>query len=409
MASSLVELLQPQVVLDVISRLKEGRGPLASWLGFQPSGFDPETVSVSGPNTYRDGSVRNVTYRVFDYTRVPMKLRAPGTGPATVAQNPMGVNTVSIARFHQKITLNYEFLGQLSPMIGPNSMIDPGGRDYIKRQTNFLGQQANNSVETLAAGMMRDSLYVIFSGDDQILSFTAPTGTQVGFQISYGIPAGNKGQLPNQMGTNVGGGNLLTVSWDNPNAPIISDIQSIVAAYKLLSRYTMEHVWINSTLWASIVLNTQVRNTAGSANTPFAQFERVADAGMGGTAPEGSFHAILRGNPTIKWHFCDDAVTLGNTDVDLTYGTAPSTANLQKLIPDTMAIFAPTPTESWTRFALGGEYVVENPGMAGVLRVGWYFWPEYTTQPSAIELIGLLNAVPVLYIPAVIAPATVRF
>jgi hypothetical protein len=107
--------------------------------------FDPKTVTVSGPNTLRGtGSLRNVTYRIFDHTRVPMKARAPGTGPGTVAANPMGQNTVSVARFHQKIPLNYEFLGNLSPMIGPNSQVDQGGQNYIQQQTTFLAEQANN-------------------------------------------------------------------------------------------------------------------------------------------------------------------------------------------------------------------------------------------------------------------------
>ncbi len=74
-----------------------------------------------------------------------------------------------------------------------------------------------------------------------------------------------------------------------------------------------------------------------------------------------------------------------------------------------MAIFTTEPSPKWTRFYLGGEHVVENPGMPGVLRMGWYFWHEYVTQPSAVELISLLNGVPLLYIPGVVAPATVIF
>src|SRR6185436_9866132 len=96
-----------------------------------------------------------------------------------------------------------------------------------------------------------------------------------------------------------------------------------------------------------------------------------------------------------------------NTDIDPSYSTAPATATLAKLIPDNMAIFTTEPSPKWTRMYLGGEYVVENPGMNGVLRMGYYFWHEYVTQPSAVELIALLNAVPILYRPLVIAPATV--
>lgn len=413
MAATLTDFLLPQVVLDVISRLRKGRGPLGSWLGFQPKSFDPKTVAVNGPNTIRgSGSVRNVTYRIFDHTRVPLKARAPGQGPSTVAANPMGQNTVAISRFHAKIPLNYEFLGNLSPMIGPNSQIDPGGQSYIAQQTNFLGEQANNMVEMLSAGMMRDQLYFIVvpgvGGDDWLPSFTAPTAGQIGFQVSFGIPAGNKGQLPNQMGTNIGGGNLIQNTWANVGAGIISDLNNIKAAYALLSRYAMTDIWINSTLWANIVLNTSVRNTAGSANTPFSEYEREPEPGMDATGPSNKYRFVLRGAPDIRWHICDDALAL-NTDIDPSYGTAPSTATLSKLVPDNTAIFCTEPSSDWTRFHHGGEYVVENPGMPGMLRTGYYFWHEYVTQPSAIELIALLNAVPLLYIPAVIAPAQVVF
>jgi hypothetical protein len=404
MPASLTELLLPQVVLEVISRIKDGRGPLGSWLGFQPTSFDPATVSVRGPNTLMGtGSVRNVSYRIFDHTRVPMKARAPGTGPGTVAQNPMGSNQVAVARFHQKIPLNYELLGNLSPMVGPNSQVDEGGRSYIGQQTTFLAEQGNNMVEMMAAGMMRDSLYFVVSGDNWLPTFTAPSGSTVGFQVNFQIPAGNKGQ-GNMLGT----GNVITQTWANVDAPILSNIQSIVAAYAQLSRYTMTDVWINSLMWLNIITNTEVRNTAGSSMTPFAEFERVPERGMEDSGPSNKFMAVLRGNPTITWHFCDDTLAL-NTDIDPSYSTAPATATLAKLIPDNLAIFCTTPSPKWTRLYLGGEYVVENPGQVAALRMGWYFWHEYVTQPSAVELIALLNAVPLLYIPTVIAPLTVVF
>ncbi len=403
MAASLGELLLPQVVMDVISRLKRGRGPLGSWLGFQPDKFDPATVTLSGPNRLRGtGSVRNYTYRIFDHTRVVMKARAPATGPATVAQNPMGQNTVRIARWHQKIPLNYEMLGNLSPMIGPNSQIDPAGQNYIMQQTNFLGEQGNNAVEIMAAGMMRDSLWFIQQGDNWLPQFAAPTGTQVGFNVPFNIPAGNKNQL-NMLGA----GSLLTIPWNNPGATIIGDILSIIAAYKQLSRYPLTDIWINSLMWINIITNPQVRNTAGSSQEPFASFERVADGGMG-TPPDGTFTAMLRGLPVVKFHLCDDTLCL-DSDVDVSYSTAPAAANLQKLVPDNMAIFCTLPSREWMALYEGGEYVVENPGMPGALRMGWYLWHEYVTQPSAIELISLLNAVPALYVPNVLAPAIVVF
>lgn len=406
MAASLTELLLPQVVMEVVSRIKKGWGPLGAWLGFHGSTFDAKNVSLSGPRTLRgSGSVRNYTYRIFDNTRVPMKARAPGTGPATVSQNPMGQNTVSIARFHQKIPLNYEFLGNLSPMIGPNSQIDPGGQNYIAQQTSFLAQQGNMMVEMMAAGMLRDQLYFIVSGDNWLPTFTAPTGTTVGFQVPFNIPAGNKSQL-NMLGA----GNIIGTSWANVGAPIIEDIQQVIAAFAQISGYQLTTAWINSIMWINIVTNTQVRNLAGSANVPFAEFDREAVNNAQGPP---TYATVLRGQPTIKFRTCDNVIAL-NTDVDPSYATAPTgsvpaTATLAKEVPDTMCIFCTDPDNDWTRLYLGGEHVVENPGMPGALRMGWYFWHEYVTQPSAVELISLLNAVPALYIPGVVAPATVVF
>lgn len=403
MAASLTELLLPQVVLRVISRLRAGRGPIGAWLGWYPDRYNGvgDKVALSGPNTISgSGSVRNYTYRIFDYTRVPMKARAPGTGPATVAQNPMGQNTVSIARFHQKIPLNYEFLGNLSPMIGPNSQIDQGGQNYIGQQTSFLGQQANNMVEMMAAGMMRDSLYFIQSGDNWLPTFTAPTGTTVGFQVPFKIPTGNTGQL-NMLGT----GNLITAPWDNVGAPIIGDLLKVKAAYMQVSRYPLTDILINSLLWYNIIVNTSVRNTAGSANTPFAEYEMLPTGDMN-EAGTTAYRYRLRGDPTVTWHAIDDTLAL-STDVDPSYSTAPAAANLAKEVPDNTAIFTTKPARAWQALVHGGEYVVENPGQPGMFREGYYFWHEYVTQPSAVELIGLLNAVPALFVPGVVAPATV--
>lgn len=406
MPASLMELLSPQVVLRVVSRLKAGRGPLASWLGWQPTTYNEDTVSLSGPNTIRNGSVRNVTYRVFDHTRVPMRARAPGTGPATIPANPMGQNTVSIARFHQKVPLLYEFLGNLSPMIGPNSQVDEGGQNYITQQITYLAEQANNMVEVMAAAMLRDSLYFVYSGDNWLPTFTAPVAPLNGFQVKFNVPTGNTGQL-NMLGT----GNIITVGWNNVAASIVGQLQQIIAAYAQLSRFTMTEIWINSTMWLNVITNTEVRNLAGSANTPFAEFDSEEEPGMEGSGPANRYSAILRGQPTIRWHFCDDAVALsplstgGSADIDPIYTTYPATAlaTLAKLVPDNTAIFTTAPTRDWQSLMHGGEYVVENPGQPASLKVGYHFWKEFVTQPSALEILALLNAVPALFVPNVVA------
>jgi hypothetical protein len=400
MAVSLHELLQPQVILRVVSRIRPGQGRLGRWLGFQTSKYDPERVSLTGPNTVQ-GDTRYATFRIFDATRTVAQGRAPGTGPATIPVNPVGSVPVSCARFHMKIPLSYEELGNLSPIIGPNSVIDPGGQNYVQRMIGHIARRFNNVVELMASGMLQDNLFLNYQGDNIVATIGQLTGTNAfGFQVPFQVPAGNKSQL-NMLGS----GNLITVPWSNPNSLIIQQIMSIKAAFMQLSGYALTDVWVNSPTWYRVLVNTEVRNTAGSANTPFAEYDNVPERGFDGE-PTGDFEAILRADPTITWHITDE-VLVTNSDVDPSYGTAPSTATLTKMVPDNTAFFLTRPSPEWAQLYHGGEYVVENPGMPGVLRRGYHFWHEYVTQPSAVDLIGLLNAVPLLYVPKVIAPATV--
>ncbi len=399
--ATLQELLLPQVILRVISRIRNGQGMLGRWLGFQPDRFDNDTVALSGPNTMTGSStVRTVTYRIFDNTRVVAKGRAPGTGPATVARNEMGQATVSVARFHQKIPMLYEDLGNLSPIIGPNSQVDPGGQNFIMMHETFLARQFNMMIEMMAAGMLRDQLYFKQVGDNWLPQFTDPTiGGGFGFQIPFQIPAGNKNQL-----NMLGGGNILTIPWSNPGAPILTDLGSIEAAFAQLSGYSLTDIFVNSISWNNVLLNNQIRQVGGSSNTVFAEFDRSPETFMDGQ-PSNQYKAVLRALPQITWHLDNDVVAT-NTDIDPSYANAPSSAVLAKLIPDTMAIMCTQASSDWTQLYYGGEHVVENPGMPAIQRMGYYFWKEYVTQPSAVELIALLNAIPILYVPKAVCPAT---
>jgi hypothetical protein len=411
MAISLHEMLQPQVILRVVSRIRQGQNRLGRWLGFHPTGYNAETVSLTGPNIVQ-GDTRYATFRYFDWARTVGIATSPGTGPISVAPNPTGDTRVTCARFHMKIPLLYEDLGNLSPIVGPNSNIDQMGQDYVMRQVQHLTRRMNNTVELMSTGMLQDSLYFVFAGGGAgggsatgvriWPQLAAPTASQVGFQVPFQIPAGNKNQL-NMLGT----GNIITIPWNNLAAPLMKNLAQIEAAFAQLSGYSVTDTWLNSLMWYNVILNTEVRNTAGSANTPFAEFDRVPEKGADGE-PTGEFYMILRGYPEIRWHITNHVLVL-NSDIDPSYATAPAAANIVKMVPDNMVFFCTTPSSEWTQMYNGGEPVVENPGMPAVLRRGYYFWKEYVTQPSAVDLLALLNAVPLLFIPKAAAPATVVF
>lgn len=395
---SLHSLLTPQVILKAVSRVRKFQGRLGRWLGFQPNRFNPDMVSLEGPNT-RYGDTRFATFRLDDVTRVVGKARAPGTGPASVAVNPVGDVRVSCARFHEKVRLLGEFLGNLSPIIGPNSQIDVGGQSYIARQTVHLAEKYNNTIELMTTGMMQDNLYFQMSGDNLLPVIGAPSGSDVGVQVPFQMPSGNKNQL-NILGT----GNIVLVGWQNVGAPIIKNILQIHAATTQLCGYQPRHIWLNSLLWYNILLNTEVRNTAGSSNTPFAQYDRVQETASDGM-PMPEFAAQLRGIPWVTFHVADDVLVTGG-DVDPSWSTSSGTTTV-KVCPDNTAMFAPDPSPDWTEMYLGGEYVSENAGQPMQLRRGYTFWKEWVTQPSCIELIALMNMLPLLYVPKALAFGTV--
>lgn len=401
MTVALHSLLTPQVILRAVSRIRKHQGRLGRWVGFQPNRFNPDVVSLEGPNT-RYGDTRFATYRLDDVTRVVAKARAPGTGPASVPPNPVGDVRVSCARFHEKVRLLGEFLGNLSPIIGPNSQIDTGGQSYIARQITHLSEKYNNTIELLTMGMFQDNLYFQLSGDNLLPVIGAPTAPNLGFQIPFQIPAGNKNQL-DLLGT----GNIIQIGWQNASAPLIKNCLQIQAAMTQLSGYQPRHIWMNSITWYNVLLNTEVRNTAGSANTPFAEYDRVPEMAMDGM-PMPEFAAQLRGIPWLSWHIADDVVVTG-TDTDPTW-TSSSGGTTQKVIPDSKAIIAPDPSSDWTEMYQGAEYISENAGQPMNLKRGYTFWREWVTQPSCIELIALMNCLPLLYVPkAVCFPTLAGF
>lgn len=404
MAVSLHSLLTPQVILKAVSRIRKFQGRLGRWIGFQPNRYNPDNVSLEGPNV-RYGDTRFATFRLDDVTRVVGKARAPGTGPASVPTNPVGDVRISCARFHEKVRLLGEFLGNLSPIIGPNSQIDTGGQSYIARQTVHLAEKYNNTIELLTIGMFQDNLYFQMAGDNLLPVIGAPSGSNIGFQIPFQIPSGNKNQL-NLLGT----GNIIQIGWQNTGAPLIKNCLQIQAAMTQLSGYQPRHVWMNSIQWYNVLLNAEVRNTAGSANTPFAEYDRVSENGVDGL-PQPEFAAQLRGIPWLTWHIADDViVTGGDVDPTWTQGAADVTAGTTtfvKVCPDNTALFLPDPSPDWTELYQGAEYVSENAGQPLTLKRGYTFWKEWVTQPSCIELIALMNCIPLLYVPKVVGFATV--
>lgn len=391
------DMLQPQVILDVVSRIRKGQGRLGRWFGFHYTDFNEAGGMLTGPNT-KESPVRSGTYRIYDRTRTVAKGRAPGTGPATYQPNPVGEVNYTCARFHEKVRLDSEELGNLSPIIGPNSQIDPGGQDYITQQETTLVERFNNVIEMATAGMIRGKWYLQIVGEDFIPCLTQPAAPFI--TIDHKLPAGNFAQL-NMLGA----GNIIDVAWSNPAAKIISKhLPNIQIAMAQLTGYAVEDIWCDPIVWGYVITNTEVINTAGSANQPFERFEFVKETTDGKQIVE--WVAVLRGYPSIRWHISAEyLVDQGGTDPSYTAGTGP----LVQTIPTNSALFLPPVDREWVDLIHCPEYVSEAPGQPMVKRPSFYFWHEWITQPTAVELIGLINVMPRVRIPKALALGTVVF
>jgi hypothetical protein len=394
-AATLHDFLQPQVILDVVSRVKKGQGRLGRWLGLHYTGYDDDSNVLTGASM-QESAVRHGTYRIFDRTRTVAQGRAPGTGPAWIAPQPIGEVNFTVARFHEKIRLDFEELGNLSPVIGPNSQVDPGGQDYLTRQAGFLAQRFNNAMEIMLAGMIRGTWYMKNVGENWIPVLTAPAAGTPYVTVNHQIPAGHLAQLDM-----LGAGSIIGTTWSNAAAPIISaDLPEMMEAYAQATGMVITDAWCNPTTWGYIINNTEVKNTAGSAQQPFEQYKFAEREDY----PE--WVAVLRGMPTIRWHIISEYIVAdGGTDPSYTAGTG----TLTPIIPANTVLFTPPPDPEWVDGIWYGEYISENPGQPAVKKPAYWFWHEWITQPTAVELIGLMNAIPRLRIPKALVAPTVIF
>ncbi len=383
--ASLQEILLPQVVIEVISRIREGQGRLQRLMGMNIGGKNVSTISG-----------RYATFRIFDHTREPAFGRAPGSGPATISQQPIGQVPVQMARFHEKKILDYEQLGNLSLLSGPNSQVDTAGQDYIARQEADMAERMNNAMEVMVAAMVTNGkFYMKFVGESWIPFMTQPASGNY-ITVDYQVPATHLNQLT--MGT---GTAIIDSPWSDPNTSILKQLMNLKAAFVSEQGRPLKDILVNSKTWYQVVTNTEIRNVGGSSNTTFASYEQNKEKDMDGEETN-AYTAILRADPTLTWHIMDDVLAIGGGG-DPSY--AAGTATLTKEVPDNVAVFLP-PLESvkrWAHMVHGSEPVVEKDGEMPTERKGLYAWNRPVCQPSGIELITLLNAMPTLTVPKSLA------
>lgn len=370
-------ILAPAVVTKIISRIAVPGNTLQKFFGFDEGGANVEQSPGDG--------MRQYTYDIFDNVRSIAKGRAPGTGPATVTRNPVGANTVTIARAYEKIPdLSYEMLSNIRKIGEHAGTQDKRGMKYLELQAKYLKQRQTNFREFLTWGMLRGSCDFTFSGDDW-----TPVLSGGNLTINFRIPTGNKSQLDM-----LGSGSILGTTWSNAAAPIPNDLDEISAAFQQLVGAPLAWVMTDSTTFAYVMDNTAVKAQAGTSNTVYDTFEMTEEKSEDGF-PTGLRRARLKCRPWLDWYITD-----GGLDVNGTF---------TKYFSSGECLFGIDLGLGYCKMQEGSEWVKESPWGQPALQRGFHAWLREWDEPARCELHTINNIVPELTIPKALAFADVVF
>jgi len=368
-------ILAPSVVTKMVSRIATPGNTIQTFLGFQPGG---KNVAQDTP----DG-VRSYSYDIFDNVRSIASGRAPGTGPSTVARNPVGKNTVTIARSYEKIPdLSYELLSNIRQLGAGASDLDRKGMRYLEAQAKYMAQRQVNFREFLSWGMLRGACGFSFSGDNWV-----PVLSGGNITLDWQIPSGNKSQL-----NMLGGGDIIGTSWATTSTDIPGDLDDISAAFQELTGAPLSWCLTGSDVWNAVLNNTKVQSQAGTAQTAFELFDMTNEANEDGIKT-GLKVARLRCRPWLTWLITDAGLEVNGS--------------FRKFFTGGEICFGIDLNYGYAKMQEGSEYVKDNPFATPNLQRGTYSWLREWDEPARVELHSLSNLVPELTIPKGLAFADV--
>ena len=360
MATIAPTVLQPLVIRGIISRLKVNNTRMQDFFG----------AGLDGGSAIETQSGRRFAYDIFDMSREVAQGRLPGSPAKRIARHPVGNVTGTFPRVSEAVNLSGEEVHNMRRIGGPGAELDVNGSSFIQQQLGISKQRVVNHREFQLWAMLRGSYTYNQDGDDVDTGFSGG-----GITIDFQVPAGNKSKLDM-----LGDGDIIATAWDDAAAPIIGDLHAIHAAFESLCGLGLNHVWMNSTTWAFIVANTEVKAIAGTANRPFEVLTKTDD---------NDFTAVLAGAPWVTFHISNAVLNLDGT--------------VTKMIDDTHAIFCPTPDPSWISYLEGSEPVADGPNMPWVERFGAHFHAKMVDDPAGADLHSVHNGIPMLKVPKAMA------
>lgn len=387
---TLQQMFQTETITGVISQFKPTDSVMQRWAGMGVGRGGGENQ----PGRY-------VGWDIFNRTRTLAKGRAPGTGPATTTQQPVGHVSAQVFRFHEKIMCQYEYLNRTRAPGAQWGSVDAGGQTYIRRQLEVMMQKYSNTREFVVSRMFRGQFGVAIDGDDWLLC-EGDNGTGVAgsdgvvptFIVDFGVPAANKSQLA----LGAGGANIIDSPWDDPSTQVKNHLFNLDAAFARLQGRPLRHIWLNSNTFLPLLMNTEFQAIGGSAYRVFDTMTRAEISPD--MASAGAYSVVFRACPLFQFHVYNGVLSF--------YTDGTSTSTTAKIIPDDYAILSPDPDPSWLGLINGSEYVQEDWSSQPKEVYGFHYWKTPVLDPAGLELKFLDNFLPVPYVPTCICYAKVN-
>lgn len=388
MAQILQDLLMASFVRGLISRVYSPSLFLSRTFGFGIDGSNVETIP---------GSVH--TYDIYDNVRTVSNARSPAAPAGTIAANPVGKNTVTLATFKEMLPLEYNQLIQIRTLGKSATDRDAMGATYIENQVRTLRQRADNLREFLTGSIFQGGKYgFFFNGDDWVPTYDT-TNAQLNVDLKYdsgNVLTGGSFAAGLQMGT---GSNIITASWATASTDIPAHLDLIGSAFQDLVGAPLSRVYCGTDVWSNVINNDKVRQVAGTANIS-AEFAQEQDRGPDGQLT-GFIKCRLKARPWVEWWVWDGSLRVATTN-------ASTFANV-KLMPRNYATFMVDPNiVPWLKLSEGSEYIADNDWDDPVERFGFYAWAQRKANPARVWYHTHQNVGLKCYMPKGIAYARVQ-
>lgn len=346
----------------------------------------PETLP---PGMFQRDKVVEKDYG--SYTRVTgtrTTARLAKYGSPAQRRQLKGVEDVPVKLMHtfESIELKVaDFRGLIKKdSTGSNLLIDEKGVDEIGRQI----REARKNVDNLRVASATQALFngaIWFDGDGNLL----PTSSGAITTPTFGIPAGNQGQL------NVfGAGALLTAGWQTASTDIAIQVASVKQASIRQTGYPIKYALYGKNVPKYLTTNTTLENyfiRNGNANPQYVTTGEIPNPLLG-----------LTWLPNYDAFFEDDKGVL------------------QGLVGDDAVVFMPEPSLDWCGL-LEGKFDVPAGNTLG--KTGLDLLGDMTTMDGLFAYAGVVwdggvvrieifygwTGLPVIKVPKAVYQATVNF